>query len=218
MGDMIVYVGQTRSAQWIRRCNDQGFREMTVRGELPPRRSGWAYDNGAYGDWKADRPFDFNRYTRDLRKIRDQKLAPDFIVLPDVPGDGQASLDRTIEWLDWTRSALDDENQPLYLAVQDGMEPEDICGLTPDISGVFVGGTLDWKLVWGETWSNWAHERGLKCHVGRVGTAQRVRWAQGIGVDSIDSCQPLRNETEWERFCRAVNPSSGQGTLFDTAG
>jgi hypothetical protein len=212
---MIVYVGQTRSASWIRRCTAQGFREMTVRGELPPRRQGWAYDNGAYKDWKADKPFDLVRYTRDLRRIRNEALKPDFIVLPDVPGDGKASLAFTLEWLEWTQATIDDDAQPLYLAVQDGMEPANICGITAEISGIFVGGTLDWKLVWGGTWAKWAHRRGLKCHVGRVGTAQRVRWAQKIEADSIDSCQPLRNETEFERFCRAVNPDSFQGKLFD---
>jgi hypothetical protein len=55
---------------------------------------------------------------------------------------------------------------------------------------------------------------GLRCHVGRVGTMKRVKWAQGIGVDSIDSCQPLRNETEFERFCRALNETT-QEKLFE---
>jgi hypothetical protein len=211
---MIVYVGQTRAAEWIRRCKNQSFREMTVRGELPPRRNPWAYDNGAYKDWKGDKPFDFNRYTRDLRVIRNDKIPkPDFIVLPDIPSKGKESLEHSISCLEWTRSTLLPTKVPLYLAVQDGMEGmvKEIAKLKLD--GLFVGGTLDWKLVWGAAWVATAHNLRMKCHIGRVGTAKRVRWAQEIGADSIDSCQPLRNKTEFERFCRAVN-APAQETLF----
>jgi hypothetical protein len=187
---------------------------MTVRGELPPRRSPWAYDNGAYKDWQAEKPFDFNRYTRDLRRIRNDGIAkPDFVVLPDVPGDGAKSLEQSIGWLEWTRSTLSPVKVPLYLAVQNGMESmtKEIADL--DIDGLFVGGTLEWKLVWGAAWVATAHNLRMKCHVGRVGTAKRVKWAQEIGADSIDSCQPLRNEIEFERFCRAVKVPT-QATLF----
>jgi hypothetical protein len=215
---MIVYVGQTRAASWIRRCNDNSFREMTVRGELPPRRNPWAYDNGAYKDWKSDRPFDINRYTRDLRRIRNEGFPnPDFVVLPDIPGEGRKSFEQSVSWLEWTRSTLHPTKVPLYLAVQDGMEEmtQEIADL--DVDGLFVGGTLDWKLVWGAAWVAIAHRQDRKCHIGRVGTAQRVKWALEIGVDSIDSCQPLRNEVEFERFCRALQPTT-QETLFDHSG
>jgi hypothetical protein len=191
---------------------------MTVRGELPPRRTPWAYDNGAYRDWKDGRPFDFNKYTRDLRVIRHGECSlPDFVVLPDIPGDGLKSLEQSVSWMEWTRSTLMPKRVPLYLAVQDGMEDmtKEISVL--DIDGLFVGGTLDWKLVWGAAWVAIAHRMEKKCHIGRVGTAKRVRWAQEIGADSIDSCQPLRNETEFERFCRAVKEPT-QETLFTDQG
>jgi hypothetical protein len=187
---------------------------MTVRGELPPRRNPWAYDNGAYRDWKADKPFNFNQYTRDLRRIRHGEIEPpDFVVLPDVPGDGAKSLEQSIAWLDWTRSTLYPIPVPLYLAVQDGMESMKTEIAEVGADGIFVGGTLDWKLVWGAVWVATAHNLGMKCHVGRVGTAQRVKWAQEIGADSIDSCQPLRNESEFDRFCRALQLPT-QETLF----
>lgn len=208
---MQVYVGQTRSAEWVRRCERRGFGEMTVRGQLPSRRTPWAYDNGAYGDWRAGKPFDFNRYTRDLRRIRNEKLAPDFIVLPDVPTKGRESLAQSIEWMEWTRAVLAPVEIPLYLAVQDELTPRDLRKLA--IDGVFVGGTLGWKMSWGRTWCNWAHTNGISCHIGRVGTAKRVTWARTIEADSIDSCQPLRNEIEFARFCRALDAPL-QGELF----
>jgi hypothetical protein len=191
---------------------------MTVRGELPPRRSPWAYDNGAYRDWKADKPFQLNQYLRDLRRIRHGECEPpDFVVLPDVPGDGAKSLEQSISWLEWTRSTLHPVPVPLYLAVQNGMETmiHDQGGLAGlGVDGIFVGGTLDWKLLWGAVFVATAHSLDMKCHIGRVGTAQRVKWAIEIDADSIDSCQPLRNEIEFDRFRRALKSPPQELLIF----
>ena len=211
---MKVYLGQTRAAKWIRRCNEHGFGEMTVRGELPPRRRPWAYDNGAFRDWKAERAFNMVQFTRDLWTIRNQSLRPDFVVLPDVPGNAAATIDMCHEWLDWTRQSLGDACPPLYFALQDGLSVAQARELLDQVDGLFVGGTLEWKLRTGEQWVALAHEYGRQCHVGRVGTFDRVRWAQRVGVDSIDSCLPLFSEGQFTRFCEAVGSCDPQQELY----
>src|SRR5579859_7540987 len=88
-----VYVGQTRSAELIRRLDELGYGECTTRGQLPPRRLPWIYDTGAYSDFTQDRTFNELRFERDMRAIRLWKLPPpDFIVAPDLVARGLESL------------------------------------------------------------------------------------------------------------------------------
>jgi hypothetical protein len=94
---------------------------------------------------------------------------------------------------------------PLYLAVQDGMSADDVRELAPSCAGLFVGGTLEWKLATGARWVRAAHALGLACHVGRVGTMGRIAWARRIGADSIDSCLPLWSAAKLDRFLRALH-------------
>lgn len=82
------------------------------------------------------------------------------------------------------------------------------------VDGVFVGGSMAWKLATAPRWTKFAHERGMPCHVGRVGTAKRVRWAARIGVDSIDSSLPLWSTAQLRLFIRAVDASHRQGEMF----
>jgi hypothetical protein len=70
--------------------------------------------------------------------------------------------------------------------------------------GLFVGGSLDWKLATAAAWVELAHARGMRCHIGRVGPADRVRWARDIGADSIDSSLPLRDRGKLVAFLRAL--------------
>jgi len=95
---------------------------------------------------------------------------------------------------------------PLYLAVQDGMVDADVVPHLEGFAGLFVGGTLPWKLRSAREWVRLAHRHGIKAHVGRVGTERRVAWARRIGADSIDSCLPLWSEENLERFLRGLGP------------
>jgi len=40
------------------------------------------------------------------------------------------------------------------------------------------------------TWAKLARQRGLRCHIGRLGTAARVHWARSTGATRIDSALP----------------------------
>lgn len=218
-----TYVGQTRAREQVARCRDAGLGELTCRGELPPRRHPWCYDNGAFKDWRADRPFNFVRWIRDLRCIRNWILDPheawngwprtpriqwpDFIVLPDIPNGGNASLKLSLQWLSWARWSLEDHTR-YYLAVQNGMDERKVRAALSVVDGIFVGGTLEWKMETGAFWVDLAHRFSMPCHIGRVGTLDRVRWAQEIGADSIDSSLPLWRKDRLEEFISAVGSNS----------
>ena len=212
---MKAYCGQTRSAALVAQLEAEGIGECTVRGELKSRRRDpWFYDNGAYRDWTAGKAFNAIQFTRDMRRIRysaGSDATPDFVVLPDLVARGVESLAFSTEW--WH----DVEGLHCYLAVQNGMTVDDVRGWirmqrdllcevypTTKIAGLFVGGTMDWKIETALDWIRLAHEHGMWCHVGRVGTPDRVRWARDIGADSIDSCLPLMFAKHLERFLGAL--------------
>lgn len=200
---MIAYCGQTRSQSLIDELEVLGIGECTQRGELPPRRSRWFHDNRAFADWKAGRPFNGVRWQRDQWRIRNAQLRPDFVVVPDVVAGGRASLDFSA----FERPFVA-EGCPAYLVVQDGMTPELVgswLDVQPDpYAGIFVGGTLEWKLATSALWVRFAHDRDMRLHIGRVGPADRVLWARSIGADSIDSSLPLRDRGKLVAFLGAL--------------
>lgn len=168
-----------------------GFGEMTVREENPPRRHPWAFDNGAYKDWTAGKPFQEGRYLRALGK---GVAGADFVAVPDMVGAGVQSLEFSLSWVPRLKGL------PLYLVVQDGMTCGDVAPHLHHFRGLFVGGTLPWKLQTSGEWIRFAHENNIKCHVGRVGTGERVRMMRRLGADSIDSALPLFSIDNFRRF------------------
>lgn len=200
---MIAYLGQTRAAPLVELLKRHGIREMVVRGELPPRRweGGFAYDPGGWRDHQAGAPFDVERFRGDLDWLHlHARTRPDFLVAPDVVAGGLRSLALSTSWL----PELLGRGLTVYLAVQDGMTEADVVAALPGFGGIFVGGTTEWKLATGHLWVQLAHARGLKCHLARVSSKKRIRWAMAARADSIDTCQPLRSAPQLERFLRAL--------------
>lgn len=208
---MIVLVGQTHGSKMRAILDANGFGEMTCREEYPPLRSTWAFDNGAFKDFRAGRDFEGEEYEDILERMRAERgtyTAPMFLVVPDIVGGGAESLRFSDRWIPKVAGLA-----PLALAVQDGMTAAEVDAACGPYRWIFVGGTVPWKLATGASWVRFAHERGLKCHVGRVGTPRRVRWAVRIGADSIDSTQPLWSFGHMRRFVAAVR--GDQGELFN---
>lgn len=212
---MIAYVGQTRKRDLVRELARLGIGECTVRGELAPRRSPWFHDNGAYRDFTAGVPFNNGRWMRDMSRIKNLDCTPptsanwfampEFVVIPDQVAAGAASLQTSAFWRGWA------EGLPAYLAVQNGMTEDDVAAHLEEhadielpYAGIFVGGDLPWKQATSPAWVAFAHARGMRCHVGRVGPAERVRWARDIGADSIDSCLPLIHHQHLTAFLGAL--------------
>lgn len=236
---MKVYIGQTRSGALVQRLSELGFGEMTVRGELPSYRGPYAFDNGVYRDWTAGVPWEGGipmkdgvptrkspihpegEWVADINWLDENLLGggiegavlwpPDFIVAPDRVAGGLDSLRMSagfayeLRWWGWNEVAL---------AVQDGMTPRDVDPVRNLFSVIFVGGSGDWKLATAETWVKYAHDHGLRCHIGRVGTVKKVAWAKRIGADSIDSCLPLWSTEKLDAFVAAVRGERAQQDLF----
>jgi len=122
-----------------------------------------------------------------------ERGTPDFIVTPDKVAKGLESLAFSVEWAVKLRVAYPDLRQ--YLAVQDGMTAKDVEPYLSLFNGLFVGGSLSWKYETAEEWVSFAHAHGLPCHIGRVGTWDKIVWAMRIGADSIDSSSWAQNDS-----------------------
>ena len=229
----IAYTGQSRSTEWCGRLVEVELGECTVRGELPPRRGPWFYDNGAFGDFVEVRPFDASRFERDMRAIRlwsdpagpgipwnkhgagNVMPLPQFIVLPDLVARGAESLRFSVDYAIGALAPLGGypPGVPLYLAVQDGMEEPAVLEAVARIGagGLFVGGSLAWKLQTGEAWVRFAHALGLRCHIGRAMSADRIAWATRIGADSIDGNAPNWSDEGLACSVRARQPQAQLG-------
>ena len=205
---MRVYVGQTRSRQLIAKLSALGFGECTQPREWPPRRHPWFLDNAAFSAWRLGRPFDDAAFSSALLKVAADGRWLDFGVCPDIVAGGLASLAFSLDWRTRCESAL--PGQRWYLAAQDGMEAHDVDAHIANFAGIFVGGSLPWKLRRAAEWVEYAHRRGVQCHIGRVGTEDRVRWARRIGADSIDSCLPLWSADNLARFLRGLDEHPAQ--------
>jgi hypothetical protein len=201
----MAYVGDTRSRKLLAKLERHGIGQIIIRGKLRGRRlARWAYDNGAFVDWKANREFDGAQFLLDVATFNEEPR-PDFLVLPDRVGGGLSSLALSCSWLE----RLSRVGIPRYLAVQDGQTPKDLpWGL---FDGVFIGGTLEWKVRTAAEWVRAAHDHRIPCHYGRCGTARRIAHAKSIGADSLDSSLPLWSTGNLNKFLTAL----AQRQMFD---
>jgi len=209
---MRVYVGQTRSREFIQWLEEEGIGEAVQRNEFPPRRLPFFLDNGAFGDWRKGQPFNLREFQNAVGQAAYAAVylgyEPDFIVVPDKVAAGLESLDTSLMLTPWLEDLI--PGVPIYLVVQDGMTEDDLLPHLSHFGGLFVGGSLPWKLQTAERWCEFAHENGLACHIGRVGTVARVRWAERIGADSIDSSEPLWSRAKLAQFLAVLSEAQQQ--------
>ena len=188
---MKVYVGNEGRHSGRSHMAMMGYGVLfTAKYLNPDRFLYYCLDNGAYGAWASGKSYNPRPFERALEKCLEHEKQPDFSVVPDMVAGGLESLQYSVTWL-----GKRPREGRYYLAVQDGMSPADIEDHVGDITGIFVGGTLGWKIRTGETWVKFAHSRRLNCHIGRVGTLERILWASRIGADSIDSMSWARNDS-----------------------
>lgn len=170
----------------------------TYRGEP------WGLDNGAFRDWKDGKPFDADLYRRVLDKALARPEPPMLAVIPDAPGNGPETLRMAEKWLPELPAHF-----PWYLAVQDGMGPEDV---DLPIAGIFLGGSDAYKATAPE-WREWSAERGLPFHFGRCGTDEKIALAVEIGADSIDSALVMWTDDRWRWFVETMTNGPIQQAL-----
>ena len=169
----------------------------------------WALDNGVFSAWKSGDPWRASVFLRSLEKARELP-PPVFAVLPDVVGGGVASITHSMRW----RAVLPE--MPWYLAVQDGMSREDVAAVLPELAGLFLGGTDDFKAT-APVWRDLASKHGKRFHYARVSTEHRLRAAIDVGADSADSTQMLWSKEHFTRFERWWRDALAQVSLFGAA-
>lgn len=223
---MMYFVGDTRSRSLLDAIAEPEKRtrlalgQLVQRGRLVPwlrerlagrRHWRWAYDNGAFEDWKAGRPCDVGAFCDDLELILGlpSHHKPSWLVLPDRVAGGKASLEMSRRWLERLHGAV-----PCYLAVQEGFGPEDVPEHDAErLGGIFIGGaTWEWKAEAIRLWGPWARHHGLLMHVGRAGSVKRLRHCRESGhVHSADSNSPLWSREAWDALTAEL--ASGQRLL-----
>lgn len=180
---MIIYHGHP-SKPSLEKCRElaPSFKHGAEFSDKTGRRrydEPYIIDNGAFGAYKNDMEWDSEGFVEMLEWTDSHPRDPDFVVVPDVVGDAEKSLERSREWA----SRID---YSTYLAVQDGMEHHDVVRVALDLGceGLFVGGSKGWKKRTASRWVRVGNNNGLGVHLARP-------WdlvvASELGFDSCDT-------------------------------
>lgn len=171
--------GTRRNLDEIGRC---GWRLLvSARGVLRTEGFPYALDNGAWTAFQRGEPFDVVAFERAVDALG---AGADFVVVPDVVADAEATRRAAELWLPRLAGLR------LFLAVQDGMTSRDLDDYP--CAGVFVGGSTTWKLRTAIAWREATRERGMLLHVARVNTERRIAFCRSIGASSVDGSSASR--------------------------
>lgn len=200
-GKIQLYATATNTRRNLDAMHRQGCRvlmgpDQLSRWPADPPPLAWALDNGAYGCWKAGRPFDAEAFAATVARWGD---GADWIVAPDIVAGGLASLDLSLAWLPRLLPIA-----PVLIAVQDGMEPADVAPHLSGRVGIFVGGSTEWKWRSLPSWAALAARVACRLHVGRVNSAKAIRLCASLGVASCDGTSLSRYSINAERLGAAT--------------
>lgn len=151
----------------------------------PHRWMPYALDNDAFQAWIRSQSWDEVAYLEMLSKVAKEKLAPRWLLVPDVVANREATLER---WHQWA-PRLAKYGWPLAFAVQDGMTQDDV---PRDATVVFVGGTTEWK--WATIW-DWC-QNNERVHVARVNGYEGLWNCHDAGAESCDGTGWFRGDQE----------------------
>lgn len=149
-----------------------------------PRDTPYILDNGVYSAWANDREWYPDAWAEMLMNCREKMpRSPEFVVLPDVIGDWEASIERSRRWADEVFA-----DWPRALAVQDGVNVAEVGDVARELNcgWLFIGGSVEWKrraskgLI-----DRYGDEFGV--HIARPSLPDGLLWARDIGADSCDT-------------------------------
>jgi hypothetical protein len=167
--------------------------EHTIRSGMP-----WAADNDCFQGLAP------SRYLRMLDRLQDALIAandgesraehwrgrPLFVTVPDVVAD---SCRTAHQWGVWA-NAVRRRGLPLAFVAQNGCDHRNMSPPWHEFDAVFIGGDTSWKLgPEARRIVRMCKEHGKHVHMGRVNSFRRLRYAESIGVDSVDG-------TGWVRW------------------
>lgn len=160
-----------------------GFINTPMQGNVLVGDVAWCADNGCFG---KGYPGD-DGWIKWLEGLKDRADTCLFATAPDVVGDAQASLARSLPLLPKIREL----GFKAALVAQDGMEDMDLPWDEFDV--LFLGGAKrdnpadEWKMGKGARMlTAEAKRRGKWVHAGRVNSNRRYKYMASIGCDSCD--------------------------------
>jgi hypothetical protein len=185
---MVSYASRTGTRRNLAAMRAAGWRLLvSAKGVLRTEGMPYALDNGAWTAFQQGEPFDELAFGRAVDLLGE---SADWIVLPDIVAGGMASLEFSLRWMERLKGIP----TRLLLAVQNGMEPDDVRELLSPAVGLFVGGDTQWKLATVNTWGQLARRRNCYMHVGRVNSAKRIALCAAAGAHSVDGTSATRFE------------------------
>jgi len=152
----------------------------------------WGFDNGAFPAWRNETAWDADLYLRRLLKAQmaaEEVWHPYLAVVPDIVCAGLRSLEFSMEWIERLPRYCDmkgGDRWPWFLAVQDGIDPDQVAPVAHRFAGIFLGGSNANKARAAE-WAAFAHDRGMLMHYGRASSVDALEYARRAGCDSADS-------------------------------
>lgn len=196
-GSMKLYTS-TGTLKTIELCNRYNVCLLMVANWVNPDKwLSFAVDNGCYAAYHRNEDWNAARFMGILARCKKENRNPDFIVIPDKPL-SKDSLEFSSKWIPVLESMY--PGFPRYLVVQDGMKWMDVLPYISRIQGIFIGGSMEWKMETMISWITHAHNWDLKCHVGRIGPVKRMMICELAGADSIDSTTWVQNKGGISRY------------------
>lgn len=204
------YASRTGTRSTLARMKEMGWSLLVSAAGVVSTQGApsWALDNGAWSAFLQNTAFDEDAFSRALDKVGE---GADWIVLPDIVAGGKASLDLTLKWLD----RLQGFPERLLIAVQDGIEPNDVRHLLNPMVGLFLGGSTEYKLATMDAWGQLARRRNCYFHVGRVNSLRRIRACAQAGAHSFDGTSIIAFPDTIYRLTEGVQASQHQRGLFN---
>ena len=167
--------------------------EETIRSAMP-----WAADNDCF------QGLSHRRYCLMLDRLQEALIAandgerrgecwhgrPLFVTVPDAVADSRTTAHL---WGVWAH-AVRRRGLPLAFVAQNGCDRPNMSPPWHEFDAVFIGGDTAWKLgPEARRIVRICKEHGKHVHMGRVNTLRRLRYAESIGVDSVDG-------TKWTKW------------------
>ena len=200
---MKIFTGDSTGKKTLKVLEAAGIGRVFIRGPrvLYPGEE-WMFDNGAFGWFKQDKPFDSDAFLRRLERIHAKVPYPPYLaVLPDIVAGGDESWEFSMEWLNSGKLPAE---WPWYLAVQDGMDTRWVINVMDRVAGIFLGGSDDYKKQ-ALFWRKVTGQFGKPLHYARAGTLNKIAHATMICADSLDSSFPLWTHQRLSAFVQMLS-------------
>jgi hypothetical protein len=199
-----MYASRTGTKRNLAELRRYGWRVLvSATGVWRTEGFPYAIDNGAWTYHAKGLPFDGDRFLALVDKLG---AGADWVVLPDVVCDAEATAALTDSWL----SRLAGRGLRLLAVIQDGATEAQLVRLVGRVYGFFLGGSTEFKVSNIGRWGAFCRANGAYYHVGRVNTATRIHLCTEAGVDSCDGT----SATRFASTVRELDMASRQCAMF----